>query len=181
MRGNPGVVLLSPLLVKLYRRCCLCRKPIPPRKISWCGDECGERWRALSGDSAAIRSLAWKRDHGVCALCGLDAGLVERIADRILTQDHEDPLDAYGARYGFTRHAFLVSIGFSVRQARGHLWEVDHVIPVVEGGTNEPRNLRTLCRPCHARETRALAARRAEAMRARRDAARAQGRLALDP
>lgn len=49
-----------------------------------------------------------------------------------------------------------------------HLWEADHIVPVVEGGgasrdSNPLDNLRTLCRHCHRQETRALAARRAAA------------------
>jgi 5-methylcytosine-specific restriction protein A len=46
----------------------------------------------------------------------------------------------------------------------GHLWQADHIIPVVEGGGEcGLENLRTLCRACHLRETAELARRRAEA------------------
>jgi 5-methylcytosine-specific restriction protein A len=46
-------------------------------------------------------------------------------------------------------------------------WEVDHIIPLIEGGKLcDPANLRTLCRPCHKEETKALAARLAAARRA---------------
>jgi len=31
----------------------------------------------------------------------------------------------------------------------GVLLEVDHIYPVSKGGTDEPRNLRTLCRTCN--------------------------------
>lgn len=41
-------------------------------------------------------------------------------------------------------------------------WEADHIVPVVEGGGGcGPEGYRTLCLPCHRRETAALAARRA--------------------
>jgi ATP-dependent DNA helicase RecQ len=33
--------------------------------------------------------------------------------------------------------------------------EVHHVLPLVEGGSNEPGNLITLCRRCHGRSHRA--------------------------
>ncbi|HJX65922.1 MAG TPA: HNH endonuclease, partial [Polyangia bacterium] len=51
-----------------------------------------------------------------------------------------------------------------------HLWEADHIVPVVEGGgasreADPLANLRTLCRHCHKAETRALAARRAATRR----------------
>jgi 5-methylcytosine-specific restriction endonuclease McrA len=32
--------------------------------------------------------------------------------------------------------------------------EVDHVIPVQDGGTDHPGNLRSLCEPCHTRSHR---------------------------
>ncbi|MGE5595524.1 MAG: HNH endonuclease [Hyphomicrobiales bacterium] len=33
--------------------------------------------------------------------------------------------------------------------ATGVRFEVDHVLPLANGGSNELRNLRTLCLPCH--------------------------------
>ena len=32
--------------------------------------------------------------------------------------------------------------------------ECDHIVPVSDGGTHEPENLRTLCRDCHIAVTR---------------------------
>lgn len=49
------------------------------------------------------------------------------------------------------------------------LWEMDHVVPVTEGGGRcGLENLRTLCRPCHVDATAALAKRLAHARRAER-------------
>ena len=48
-----------------------------------------------------------------------------------------------------------------VRHARGCRLEIDHATPLVEGGGNEPENLRALCTACHREETAGLAARRA--------------------
>lgn len=31
--------------------------------------------------------------------------------------------------------------------------EVDHILPLAQGGTNELTNLRSLCKPCHSRKT----------------------------
>lgn len=50
---------------------------------------------------------------------------------------------------------------------RNRLWEMDHRVPVVEGGGDcGLENLRTLCWACHRRETAALAGRRAAARKA---------------
>ncbi len=38
--------------------------------------------------------------------------------------------------------------------------EVDHILPLCEGGTNHPGNLRTLCHGCHLTETTKLLLRR---------------------
>lgn len=44
---------------------------------------------------------------------------------------------------------------------QGRPWQADHIVPLVEGGTHDMENLRTLCVPCHKVETAALARRRA--------------------
>ena len=41
---------------------------------------------------------------------------------------------------------------------RRSLWELDHIVPLVDGGSHDPSNLQTLCTPCHAKETAALGA-----------------------
>ncbi len=41
-------------------------------------------------------------------------------------------------------------------------WEMDHRMPLSEGGSNTMDNLRTLCTDCHKGETKALAGRTAE-------------------
>ena len=37
---------------------------------------------------------------------------------------------------------------------RGLLSEIDHVLPVAEGGTDDMENLQTLCRGCHKLKTK---------------------------
>lgn len=31
--------------------------------------------------------------------------------------------------------------------------QVDHIVPLAEGGTNDPDNLQSLCHSCHSRKT----------------------------
>jgi len=35
----------------------------------------------------------------------------------------------------------------------GKAWDIDHIIPLALGGTNEPKNLQILCKPCHQSKT----------------------------
>ncbi|MCH2187426.1 HNH endonuclease [Myxococcota bacterium] len=44
---------------------------------------------------------------------------------------------------------------------RRSLWEVDHIIPLVDGGSHDMTNLQSLCTPCHKRKTAAEATARA--------------------
>jgi 5-methylcytosine-specific restriction protein A len=51
-------------------------------------------------------------------------------------------------------------------RAYPHQWEMDHTVPLCEGGSSSLDNLRTLCIPCHRRVTRELAGRLAQKRRA---------------
>jgi 5-methylcytosine-specific restriction endonuclease McrA len=82
----------------------------------------------------------FKRDKGRCAICG-EVRFIERFR---------------------SARGVVVERETSVPQ-----WEMDHVVPVIEGGGEVGlEGLRTLCCPCHRIETAKLAARRAEARRA---------------
>lgn len=59
-----------------------------------------------------------------------------------------------------------VNCGASAQRSPFAVLEVDHIVPVCEGGRLcDPENLRTLCAACHKVETAALASRRAESRR----------------
>lgn len=87
-----------------------------------------------------VRDELAKRDKGVCAICATDTGA------------RLDPWFRERAR------------------GAGHLWQADHIVPVIEGGGEcGLDNYRTLCTDCHKRETAAL--RKRMAVRAREVAA----------
>lgn len=74
-----------------------------------------------------VRIQVAKRDHGVCALCGKDT-----VAD-------------------------LPPYWRDRARGTGHLWQADHIVPVVEGGGEcGLDNYRTLCTACHKAETKEL-------------------------
>ena len=43
--------------------------------------------------------------------------------------------------------------GCSQRIQAGQAWDIDHILPLALGGTNEPNNLQILCKPCHQTKT----------------------------
>lgn len=96
--------------------CKVCESALPPRRSSYCGDEC-----ALRNNPGWIRQHVYRRDKGVCALCHLDTKTLPR------------------------------ETGW---RASTHLWEADHIVPVSEGGgLCGLDGYRTLCKPCHGKET----------------------------
>jgi 5-methylcytosine-specific restriction protein A len=122
-----------------------------------------DRWR-IKTDPGHVRVLVFRRDKGVCAVCGLDTVQWGRDRDRewsaLQHRVTELPyLEASAARERFRRdhpHYFQ----------RSTYWDADHIVPVVEGGGEcDLDNYRTLCIPCHKRVTAELAARRAEQRR----------------
>lgn len=100
--------------------CLVCDTPVPPRRSSYCGDECYLRNRP-----AEMRNSIFARDRGVCALCGV------------------------GPTCSWPRGKW--------DGARLSEWEMDHIIPVAEGGgLCGLDGYRTLCKVCHGRESGAL-------------------------
>jgi 5-methylcytosine-specific restriction enzyme A len=141
-----------------------CGRPIGKGRRAWCGERaCIERANIISSPSSA-RWHVQQRDHGICAHCGFDALKAERIRGRFFETRYSNP-EVYRLFNDIIR-VLHTAWGVPTWIERAHLWEADHVTPVVEGGGEcGIENYRTLCVPCHRRETKALAARRAQARR----------------
>jgi 5-methylcytosine-specific restriction protein A len=117
--------------------CRKCGSEVPDGRRTFCSRECVHEWK-LRTQPGYLRAETFKRDLGICAKCGIDTK-TERQKDK---------------RLHYSRRA----------RGSGHLWQADHIKPVVEGGGEcGLDNIRTLCTECHKRETAALANRRAEA------------------
>lgn len=87
---------------------------------------------------AAVRAAVYKRDHGVCAECGVDT---------------VQPIRASREASGRLWHDYY---GLSAP------WDADHIIPVWKGGGLAGLDqYQTLCRTCHATKTAREAAERA--------------------
>ncbi len=75
-----------------------------------------------------LRRRVQRRDGGVCANCRVDTNALRR------------------SLKGRGSWARMRALGFAPRRS---LWELDHVVPLIDGGTHALSNLQTLCVPCH--------------------------------
>lgn len=149
--------------------CKWCEKEVPEGRRAWCDEECIDESRRRT-DLGYQRRLVEERDKGICALCGIDTGEVSDLAERFQSEAR-DVLKTKSKGFGRNRYKywphgdykdFLRAMGFT----RQHVWEMDHILPVSEGGGGcGLENLRTLCIPCHDQETAKLKARLAAARR----------------
>lgn len=104
---------------------------------------------------AHARMRVYERDHGVCAECGLDTDDLLKWTVKLFER-----YPRKGWRSNTSNAMLLLShFGFNERTS---LWEADHIIPVIMGGENTLENLRTLCVPCHKKDTAELAASRSK-------------------
>lgn len=112
------------------RRCCKwCGTEVSGRRTVWCSDKCVDEMLVRVSQSH-VRRVAWKRDKGICAQCGMDCTKLKRA---IRGMSH-------------TLRREVVRILGIPHYRRGTLWHADHIVPVVEGGGKlGVSNIRTLC------------------------------------
>lgn len=136
------------------KQCVWCgTSPLPKSRSSWCSDACVQEYE-LRAMPARVRRRVHARDKGVCALCRIDCDAIARSLS--------PPQSWYPINQKRARGVRLLERLWGVRlTGRRTFWDMDHTLPLVEGGANALANLRTLCRKCHKRETAALARRRA--------------------
>ncbi len=166
-------------------RCRECGSPVPKGRVSWCGDDCVQA-HALRTDPNAQRLAVFGRDRGVCSECGLDCvklrGKIRPLTSKGLVaitilgsyRSNGNALpEFYCDRFGASQAAaidracdLVMELGLlSHIGHRSTFWDMDHKVPLWEGGTNEINNLRTLCIPCHRVATRDGASKRASQRR----------------
>jgi 5-methylcytosine-specific restriction enzyme A len=150
------------LLDRPRGQCTWCGEPVGRGRSTWCSDRCVEAFR-LRCDPATQMRFVLERDRGICAMCGRDTVASERDGAAASNALRAEACPNGTSPYGLSpedrrslaerQRVVLESHGWS-----RHSWrEVDHVVPVVEGGgLLGPDNLRLLCGACHAAETARL-------------------------
>jgi 5-methylcytosine-specific restriction enzyme A len=142
---DPKQLPLSPGGRPLCRKC---QSEIPKGsgRRTFCSEDCVEQWKIRTQPEFAAERVH-TRDKGVCVLCQRDCDALLRkirVTKRALRS---------------RRMQELGLPDYLLRRRR--YWEVDHILPVVEGGGScGLSNLRTLCWACHKEATRALGVRR---------------------
>ncbi len=120
------------------RLCRFCKKEVPGRRRYWCSDDCAISAHVFSGHPWAIDKLLKARDEGICYHCGTDTLALEKA----LRRRRRVSLEAFrDMRIDLKNRGYDTGIRF---------WAAHHFIPVKDGGAFlGPRNLVTLCQPCH--------------------------------
>jgi len=154
------------------RICRFCGAPCINQRRYHCSEACAQEYWAQRSP-AAMRHFVGRRDKGLCAVCHLDTrAFAEMFNDCFLTYENAGwrilrPLLKLPWSVCHTRNHWdqdlLSNRTFpksSLEIAADRLWEADHIVPIVEGGSLASINVRTLCWWCHRDETRALHRRR---------------------
>jgi len=143
-------------LRKHHTICRWCGGPLSGRRTSWCSEDC---W-ATYFIQINPRVYVSRRDNGVCARCKLDTRLLKRVlllASRSL-RDTESPVRMWS-------WSAVLKDWLGMPRGRS-FWDADHIVPLSQGGDHHPRNLQTLCVPCHKLKSAEDAARAAKRRRA---------------
>lgn len=168
-----GADLLRKKLERQKGECTWCGGPVAKGRRRWCSQECVRAFDERCVPQR-IAYLVEQRDKGLCSACGRDTALLERLGQAMkphfenMNWSSEEFLRRYrisqyeweATRQEWRRH--LRDSGLEPATAY-RFWEADHIVPVSEGGgLTGLDNYRTLCIPCHKRETAKLAGRRSK-------------------
>lgn len=163
-------------------KCSWCLAPVPKGRKSWCSQACVDEYLIRSG-SDHVRSRLLKRDHGVCACCGIDCLALEKDLHRyrrlcratcprewtrrqhfrLLRKPRFERRQVL-ARWRRIADAFCARIkedfvvrGLPLHLSRKSVWDADHIVEVAEGGgLCGLDNYQTLCLKCHQDKTNRL-------------------------
>lgn len=157
------------------KSCRWCKGPITAKgRRTFCSDPCVQEWRRRAYPED-FRQAAFKADGGICQICSIDCRFLDTYwiecqlwiakgAKGVAPHNDADG-KLYPVKWWLAKlveaHQWKVE-----HNAPRHAFEIDHIVPVVEGGDFfDPTNLRVLCVPCHKIITGQFATKRARERR----------------
>lgn len=142
--------LLRVMLGRRRDECTWCGDRLPQRRHKWCSDECVKRFKERC-DPQYGAGVVIERAKGICESCGRDTVAAKR--DGLAAWRKHCDANPTNWRPAEVQKIIFEQYGFG----RGHWSEVDHVLPVCEGGgLCGPQGLRFLCGQCHLKATNEL-------------------------
>lgn len=128
--------------------CRSCQVEVTPPRRTFCSDECVHLFR-MKTDWSYLKKLVKARDKGICRNCGLDCKRLKKEL-RLLR--------------GEALVKKCAELDLPLSRSRGNLFDIDHVIPIADGGEAFPglEGLLLLCYFCHRDKTRKEAKERAK-------------------
>lgn len=140
-------MIYPPFLKVKWKKCVICGKSCLGRRRTSCSKKCD---RERNRRCACPRTHCYRRDKGICSMCGRDTKKDERLSWDFfwLIQKSYGYPEANKMRLGL-----CADWGYSHKTS---FWEADHIVPLCQGGEDTVPNLRTLCYPCHKKVTRQM-------------------------
>eukprot|EP00943_MAST-04B_sp_MAST-4B-sp1_P000459 g459.t1 len=128
------------------------QRQLPGWYGKYCSYEC-KKAMMVKTTGGYIRQEMFKLEKGICQICG---GNMHELFCRIRRLEKPDRLQEL-LRHRFTVSTKAKKMTIIESPKEGDFWQVDHICPVAEGGGEcDLSNFRTLCTPCHLKETKEL-------------------------
>jgi 5-methylcytosine-specific restriction enzyme A len=143
--------------------CRWCGSIVTPPRRTFCSDNCVAAFKE-EVDFSHARHQVFARDRGICAACGANTLKIRRILSGLHHGFFYEDKKHIGNLNAWRWYAEHLRVGRN-RAFSGDLWDADHIVEVVRGGTNKLENLQTLCVSCHKEKTKRLAQERAKERR----------------
>jgi 5-methylcytosine-specific restriction endonuclease McrA len=132
----------------LCRWCGLDVKRLSTKRRTFCSDECVHEFMVRS-DPGYARKETYKRDKGICQICGMDCSKWFKELKKHLFPIRYNEREPVARKY-FEDHGVPYVPDWAHRST---FWDVDHKVEAVVAGPCGLDNLWLLCVPCHRAKT----------------------------
>ena len=136
--------------------CRWCNRDTGSKRKTFCSPECIHEHK-LRSSPGYVREQVFERDNGICAECHVDTKTLEFMARALKQRFHQvqaiRPSTELKAETITSIIKYCLGAELGARRGSGY-WDCDHIVPVSRGGGEcDLSNYRTLCIPCHKKET----------------------------